>query len=94
MYIKYGSNIDEWLRTSRLSFKKGIGEEGEREQVYDVNIIENSWDKHVINYRVKRSLALATTDYLDAMTTGISQDDDSVGVENFSCTMMTITVKI
>ena len=69
--IELASNMDEWLRTSRLSFKKkkGIGEEGEREQIYDVNIIENSPDKHVIYYRVKRNLAVATTDYLDAMGT-------------------------
>ena len=66
------------VRTSRLSVLKenGIGEEVEREQDYDVNIIENSLDKHVIYYRVKRNLAVATTDYLDAMRTRISQDGD------------------
>lgn len=84
--IELASNMDQRLRTSRLSFKKkkGIGEEGEREQIYDVNIIENSPDKHVIYYRVKRNLAVATTDYLDAMGTGISQDEGSVSVGYFS----------
>ena len=75
--------MDGWLRTSRLSFKKGTWEEGEREQVYDVKIIENSRDKHVIYYRVKRNLAIATTDYLDALRTDIRQDEGSVRVENF-----------
>ena len=79
--IELASDTDEWLRTSRLSFKKGIGE---REQVYDVNIVENSPNKHLIYYRVKRNLAVATVDYLDAMGTGISQDEVSVRVGYFS----------
>lgn len=81
--IELVSNMGEWLRTSCLSALKGTGEEGGREQVYDLDIIKNLSGKHVIYYRVKRNLAVATTDYLDAMRTDSSQDEGSVRVEKF-----------
>src|SRR6476620_8096419 len=82
--IELASNKrDELLGTSRLSVMKGTGEEEEREQVYDVDIIKNLSGKHVIYYRIKRNLAVATTDYLDAMRTDGSQDQGSIRVENF-----------
>lgn len=78
--IELVSNMGEWLRTSRLSVLKG--EEWEPEHGYYASIIKDSSGKHVIYYQVKRNLAVATTDYLDAMRTGISQDGELMRVEN------------
>ena len=93
--IQYGSNppilielatkMGGLVRTSRLSVLKG--EKWELGEDYDVSIMKDSSGKHVIYYHIQRNLAVATTDYLDAMRTGISQDEDSVRVENFSGAM-------
>ena len=78
--IELASERDEIVRTSRLSVLKG--EEWEPEQEYDVSIIKDSSGNHVIYYRVKRNLAVATTDYLDAMKTGNNPDGELMRVEN------------
>ena len=63
------------------------GKEWELGQDYDVSIIKDSSGKHVIYYRVKRNLAVATTDYLDVRRTGNSPNGELVRVENFSGAM-------
>ena len=78
--IELASERDEIVRTSRLSVLKG--EEWEPDQEYDVSIIKDSSGNHVIYYRVKRNLAVATTDYLDAMKTGNNPDGELMRVEN------------
>ena len=78
--IELVSHMGEWLRTSRLSVLKG--EEWEPEQEYDVSIIKDSSGKHVIYYQIQQNLAVATTDYLDAMKTGNNPDGELMRVEN------------
>ena len=83
--IELASKRNEVLRSSRLSVMKG--KEWELGQDYDVSIIKDSSGKHVIYYRVKRNLAVATTDYLDVRRTGNSPNGELVRVENFSGAM-------
>jgi hypothetical protein len=85
--IELASKRNEIVRTSRLSVLKENGKKLEPGQDYDVSIVKNSSGKHVIYYHVKRNLAVATTDYLDAMRTDNSPNGELVRVENFSGAM-------